>query len=43
MLPLAEYVLKYGQTRSLAWQRELTRAVGLLIDFYKRKLNTFGA
>jgi hypothetical protein len=33
MLPLVEYVLEHGRTRSLAWQRELTRSVGLLVDF----------
>jgi hypothetical protein len=33
MQPLVEYILEHGRTRSLAWQRELTRAVGLLVDF----------
>jgi integrase len=33
MLQLVEYILEYGRTRSLAWQRELTRAVGLMVDF----------
>lgn len=41
MLPLVEYVLEYGRTRSLAWQRELTRAVGLLIDFLQAKVEHF--
>ncbi|MFB9127789.1 site-specific integrase [Paraburkholderia dipogonis] len=33
MLPLVEFVIEHGRTRSLAWQRELARAVGLLVDF----------
>lgn len=33
MLPLVEYVIEHGRTRSLAWQRELARSVGLLVDF----------
>lgn len=41
MMPLVEYVLEHGRTRSLAWQRELTRAVGLFIDFLKANEEQF--
>lgn len=41
MLPLVEYVLEHGRTRSLAWQRELTRAVGLLVDFLQVNASHF--
>lgn len=33
MRPLVEYVIEHGRTRSMAWQRDLARAVGLLVDF----------
>ncbi|OUL68171.1 gamma-mobile-trio recombinase GmtY [Paraburkholderia hospita] len=33
MLSLVEYVIEHGRTRSLAWQRDVARAVGLLVDF----------
>lgn len=39
--PLIEYVLEHGRTRSLAWQRELTRAVGLLVDFLQANTSHF--
>lgn len=35
MQPLIEYVLEHGRTRSLAWQREVTRSVGLFVDYLK--------
>lgn len=35
MLPLVKYILENASSRSLAWQRELCRAVGLFIDFIK--------
>lgn len=35
MMPLVEYILEHGRTRSLAWQRELTRSVGLFVDYLK--------
>lgn len=41
MMPLVEYVLEHGRTRSLAWQRELTRAVGLFVDFLKANAEQF--
>ncbi len=41
MQPLVEYVLDYGRTRSLAWQRELTRSVGLLVDFLQANASHF--
>lgn len=41
MLPLVEYVLEHGRTRSLAWQRELARAVGLFVDFLQANFEHF--
>src|SRR5471032_3093301 len=41
MQPLVEYVLDHGRTRSLAWQRELTRTVGLLVDFLQANASHF--
>lgn len=41
MLPLIEYVLDHGRSRSLAWQRELTRSVGLLVDFLQANAEYF--
>lgn len=35
MLPLIKYILENASSRSLAWQRELCRVVGLFIDFIK--------
>lgn len=35
LLPLVEYTLEQGRSRSTAWQRELARAVGLFIDFLR--------
>lgn len=32
-MPLIEYFLDYGRSRSTGWQREVVRAVGLFIDF----------
>lgn len=32
---LAEYFLEHGRTRSPSWQRDVARAVGLLLDFLK--------
>ncbi|MGC0155249.1 hypothetical protein ACPRNU_22545 [Chromobacterium vaccinii] len=34
-LPLVDYVLNQGRSRSTAWQRELARAVGLFVDFLR--------
>lgn len=33
LIPLIEYVVDVGRARALSWQRQLARAVGLLIDF----------
>lgn len=33
MLPLVEYFLEQGRARSIAWQREMARAIGLFVDF----------
>lgn len=33
LLPLTEYFLEHGRSRSPAWQREVARAVGLFVDF----------
>lgn len=41
MLPLVEYVIDHGRTRSLAWQRELARSVGLLVDFLHANARRF--
>lgn len=41
--PLLDYVLEHGRTRSIAWQRELTRSVGLFVDYLQandRRLRT---
>lgn len=35
VIPLVEYILEHGRTRSLAWQRELVRAIGLFVDYLK--------
>lgn len=40
-LPQVEYVLEQGRSRSNAWQRELSRAVGLLVDFLKANQAAF--
>lgn len=40
-LPLVEYILDQGRSRSNAWQRELARAVGLFVDFLKANQATF--
>ena len=40
-LPLVEYILDQGRSRSIAWQRELARAVGLFVDFLKANQATF--
>lgn len=41
MLPLVEYILAQGRSRSAAWQREITRAVGLFVDFLRANQDTF--
>lgn len=41
MVPLVEFILEHGRTRSLAWQRELTRSVGLLVDFMQANVQHF--
>lgn len=41
MLPLVDYVLEHGRTRSLGWQREVVRATGLFIDFLKVNAHHF--
>lgn len=41
MQPLVEYVIEHGRTRSLAWQREVARAVGLLVDFLQANSEHF--
>lgn len=41
MLPLVKYILENASSRSLAWQRELCRAVGLFIDFIKSNQQHF--
>lgn len=41
MIPLVDYILEHGRTRSPAWQRELTRAVGLLVDFLQANAQHF--
>jgi integrase len=41
MMPLVDYILEHGRTRSLAWQRELTRSVGLLVDFLQANVQHF--
>jgi len=33
LIPLVEYFIEIGRSRSLAWQKETARAVGLLVDF----------
>lgn len=40
-LPLVEYVLDQGRSRSNAWQRECSRAVGLFVDFLKANQASF--
>lgn len=40
-LPLVEYVLAQGRSRSTAWQRELARAVGLFVDFLRANQGAF--
>lgn len=35
LLQLIEYFYEKGRTRSLSWQRETARAIGLLIDFLR--------
>lgn len=34
-IPLLEYMLIQGRAKSISWQRELSRATGLFIDFLK--------
>ncbi|MCP3728371.1 gamma-mobile-trio recombinase GmtY [Paraburkholderia sp. CNPSo 3272] len=41
MQQLVEYVIEHGRTRSLAWQRDLARAVGLLVDFLHANVALF--
>lgn len=43
MIPLIEYVLEHGRSRSLAWQRELARATGLFVDFLRANVEHFRA
>lgn len=43
LMPLVEYVLEHGRRRSLAWQREVTRATGLFIDFLRAHAAAFQA
>ncbi len=41
MMPLVEYLLDYGRTRSLSWQKEVCRATGLFVDFLKANAQHF--
>lgn len=41
MLPLVDYVLEHGRTRSSAWQREVASATGLFVDFIKANTEHF--
>jgi len=41
MVPLIKYLFEHGNGRSLAWQRELCRSVGLFIDFIKSNETRF--
>lgn len=41
LMPLVEYTLEHGRRRSLAWQREVTRATGLFVDFLRANAKAF--
>ncbi|WP_293931761.1 gamma-mobile-trio recombinase GmtY [Iodobacter sp.] len=43
LMPLIEYFLEYGRSRSPAWQREVARAVGLFIDYMQGNQEYFQA
>lgn len=43
LMPLVEYILEHGRRRSLAWQREVSRATGLFIDFLRANATAFQA
>lgn len=41
LIQLIEYFLEHGRTRSLSWQKETARAVGLFIDFLRANAEYF--
>lgn len=43
LLPLVDFILGHGRTRSLAWQREVARATGKFIDFLQANARHFQA
>jgi site-specific recombinase XerD len=43
LVPLIDYFGEHGRTRSISWQNEVARAVGLLIDYLVANSDTFKA
>jgi len=41
MVPLVEYVVEQGRSRSISWQQGVARAVGLFVDFLCANRETF--